>query len=139
LSASGLALALMLLSGKRRHAAEFPSVSVASPPERRSKRALWNEIASWIGVGVAVLALIQAHDQTPVVITETSIASPSPTPLRTASDHHSIFRPEHMGTNPELGTGDRTAQEDGRAAAHKMSTKTMMPPIIGIIMIEHVA
>ena len=134
-----LGLAMTRLSGRHRHGTKRSSVSVASPLERRSKWVTLDRMAVWIGVGVAVLALIQSHGQTPVVIAEPSIASPSPTPLRTASDHEGISRPEHIGANPELGTEDRTAQEDERAAAHNMTTNAMMPPLIGIIMIEHVA
>jgi hypothetical protein len=134
LSGSVLILALMQLRGGRRHGTERPSVSVASTPERRSKWDARTGIASWISVGIAVLALIQTHDQTPVVITGSSIASPSPTPLRTASGHQGFSRPEQIGADPELGTGAGTAQEVGQATAHGMSASAMKLTPVNVIM-----
>jgi hypothetical protein len=126
LSGSGLTLVIIRLSRRHPDGAERHSVAAANPPKRRSKWATWDRAVAWIGVAAAVLALIQGYDQTPLVITEPSIASPSPAPLRPASGHQAIARLGHIDSNAEARAANAAAQSVARAAAHKMSNNAQI-------------
>jgi hypothetical protein len=126
LSGSALTLVIIRLSRRRTDGAERPSVAAANPRKARSKWATWDRAAAWIGVAAAVLALIQGYEQTPLVITEPSIASSSPAPLRPASGHEGIARPGRIDSNSEARAANRAAQSGARAAAHKLSNNAQI-------------